>query len=206
MSNACYATEDDLRQMAFQPSPSDPVRWADLIPRMSRVVDLACNVEVGYFAAADEAVSVRTYESSGTKRLLVDPYVRGSIVSVEYADSDSFTPDYIEQTDRNGNYWLIGQSDLSSSWVVRYWPDKRLWEPGLEIEISARWGFVEVPADIVEATCELVIAAWRQRDAAFLRVIADVNTGIGGVSGQALPERVKLICSERKRAVPPVVV
>jgi hypothetical protein len=189
MSEACYATTEDLKVYAFQMGRGDDLRHEAVVLRASRIIDQLCGVEPGYFAVAGPNVTEREILGDGTSLLRLPPYVRGSLASAEYIQFWD-TPEYVEILDRNGVQWLKALGG-------RYWRDCA------PVEITARWGWDAVPEDIVEATIELAIAMWRQRDAAFLRVAADVN-GQGGISGQALPERVKIICQAWKRKLAPV--
>jgi len=66
--------------------------------------------------------------------------------------------------------------------------------------VTARFGFEQTPAEIVEATLEIAIAIWRGRDSAYARVVADANGG--QTVTQAIPDRAKLIVAEWKRKQP----
>jgi hypothetical protein len=147
-----------------------------------------CGVEPCYFALATDAHTTRTVMGSGTSWLRMPPYVCGSLLQAEYVAGWSFVPEYAEIKDRNGIQWL--------KIACGYFEEN-------VIELTALWGWEAIPDDIVEATIETAMAIWRQSDAAFLRVAADLN-GQGGVSGQAMPERAKLICAQWKRKLEPV--
>lgn len=186
-----YATIDDLRQYAYHAGVNDQVRWEDIIPRASRIIDTVCEVAPGHFAAALEQPAERCFTGSGTRWLQVDPFIKGSIQFVEYEFSDEFTPDYIERHDALGNHYLIAATG-------ECWADD---EP---LVIIARWGWPDVPDDIREAAIEVALQIWRQRDSAYARVVTDVN-GAQQIFG-ALPDRVKEICLRRRRFNAPVCV
>jgi hypothetical protein len=186
MPFAPYATEDDLRHYAFQVGAGDEDRLLLILPRASEIIDLACEVPRGYFAVAPTSTVCRTFIGQGTSRLRIAPHV-GQVKSVEYAGSDDYAPEFDEHVDRAGTPWLIAR-------------DGQCWRNQAVIEVEARWGWEQVPEEIVQATCELVISIWRGRDSAYARVVADVNGG-NTIQG-ALPDRVKLTCDQWKRRNP----
>lgn len=186
MNPPAYATEDDLRHCAFQVGQGDEDRLLLILSRASEIIDLACEVPRGYFARAGASSCARTFIGQGTRRLRIDPHV-GPVKCAEYSDGQAYTPEFDEHVDRARNCWLIAR-------------DCAAWRDGAVIEVQARWGWEQVPEEIVQATCELTIAIWRGRDSAYARVVADVNGG-STVQG-ALPDRVKLTCDNWKRRNP----
>lgn len=178
-----YCTTEQLKQYAQRTGRGDDELHESVIPRASRIIDRLCELPDGHFAQASERCSVFTVRGSGTRLLRLPPYVRGSIDYVEYAGLNQLTPNYAEVADASGVQWLEATSGC--------WTE-------CPIEITARWGWHCTPDEIVEAAIELAMMIWRQKDAAFLRVQADFN-GAGGVSGAAIPERVKAICDKWKR-------
>lgn len=183
MSHQTYATLDDVKRYAFRTGNKDDAIQEDVLLRASRIIDRYCEVADGYFSPAPNEYVTATVVGNGTKYLRLDGYVPGSISSVMAADG-RLAPEYAE-----ADGYLIALHRCA-------------WELGNPYEITAKWGLAATPPDITEATVELAIAMWRQRDGAFLRVVGDVNTGLGSISGQALPERVKLICDRWRRAQP----
>jgi hypothetical protein len=184
-SQTIYATLDDVKRYAFRSGIKDDPIQEDVLLRASRIIDRYCEVPDGYFAPFADQPTVATVIGNGTQYLRVDRYAPGTIASVLAADG-RLAPEY---------------SEVDGYLVALH---RCVWELGRPYEVTAKWGFLQTPPDIAEATIELAIALWRQRDGAFLRVVGDVNTGLGSISGQALPERVKLIC-ERWRRKQPVV-
>jgi hypothetical protein len=185
-----YCTTEQLKEYATRTGRGDDELHESIIPRASRVIDSLCQVKAGYFGVALPNAKSAVLSGSGLSRLRVPPYVCGSIQYAEYAsDCDEIFPDYDEFTDEYDVQWLKAR-------------DGKYFVADATVEITARWGWACVPDDIVEATIELAMAMWRQKDAAFLRVQADIN-GAGGVSGAAVPDRVKMICEhwKRKRAM-----
>lgn len=188
--NVEYCTTEELKQYATRTGRGDDDLHESIIPRASRIIDDLCHVKAGYFGVADQRCKTGVLFGSGTRSLRMPPYICGSIQYAEYdGDCDAIFPDYVEFADEAGVQWLKAKAG-------------EYFAADATIEITARWGWACVPDDIVEATIELAMAMWRQKDAAFLRVQADIN-GAGGVSGAAVPERVKQICEhwKRKRAL-----
>lgn len=178
-----YATLDDVKRYAFRSGIKDDPIQEDVLLRASRIIDRYCEVPDGYFAPAPDQPTTVIVLGNGTKFLKIDRYAPGSISSVLAADG-RLAPEY---------------SEVDGYLVALH---RTQWELGRPYEVTAKWGMPATPPDIAEATIELSMAMWRQRDTAFLRVVADVNTGLGSISGQALPERVKLVCDKWRRAQP----
>ena len=121
-----YATLDDLKHYAYHAGVRDEVRWEDIIPRASRVIDGCCHVAPGWFRAAPQQACEQSYDGSGTRWLAIDPLVCNSIQFVEYAFSESFTPDYTLRIDKFGQHFLIAA-------------DGECWLEGDSVLITARW-------------------------------------------------------------------
>jgi len=186
-----YATEQDLQRAKFKWSPKDEKRHFDLLEAAARIIDLACGVPEGYFGVADKTTS-KKIRSNGTRRLRMPPNVKGSIKYVGYSDSSSLSPDYIEVEDVNGTQWLVALNG-------------EVWLDDDYVEIEAKFGFDQVPNEIVEATIQVAITLFNEGDAAYSRVVTDVNGGSTLIRSQALPPNAKLICDKWRRRMPAVI-
>jgi hypothetical protein len=176
-----YCTTEQLKEYATRTGRGDDELHESIIPRASRIIDDLCHVKPGYFGTAGPHRATCILFGSGTRMLRIPPYICGSIQCIEYdGDCDVIFPDYVEFTDEAGIQWLKAK-------------DNERFVADATVEMTARWGWACTPDDIVEATIELAMSMWRQKDTAFLRVQADIN-GVGGVSGAAVPERVRMIC------------
>lgn len=193
MPAPAYATAQQMQDYSFLPTPEDEALFSDVLLRASRMIDQACQLAPGYFAVAGTGATAKTLRGSGLSMLRLPAYVPGSITAVTLDDADetAITEPYVE---RDG--YLVF---LPNSWRVT-----TIWSEYQAYKVTARWGFEAVPDEIVEATIELAVAIWRQKDGAFLRVVADVNSGATGISGQAMPERVKMICNNWRAKQPAV--
>lgn len=168
-----YADYPDLVAYGFEPGPKDEDLFRLLIPRASRIIDRLCGVAGGYFTLAGLAATVRSVAGSGTRFLRLPPYVAGSITTV-VLDPVATLPSYVEKD----GYLVAGRNEV--------------WDEDYEVNITARWGFEAIPEDIREATIELSLAIWRQRDSGFARVSTEVNGA--SVVNPPIPDRTKKIC------------
>jgi len=179
-----YTTLDYVKRNAFQSRPKDDWLQQDKIIAASRLFDTLCDREEGSFRQALPQADIREFRGNGTNYLQLPPYVRRSIVDTRYRNG-GLLPEFIESP---------------RSFILAF-PDCFFLRNCDVVEITARWGYELIPPDIEEAVSELVVAMWRQRDAAYLRVVAESNSGIPGISGQALPERTRAIINAYRRPV-----
>lgn len=184
-----YATQDAIRRAAFAVGRGDEIRFDDYVERASRMIDLLCGVPADWFAPAPEQASALIFVGEGTAYLPTDPFVAGSVADAVYCDGE-VAPDWRERRDSNGQCWLIARAG-------------DVWSFDADVEVVARWGFADTPADIVSATVEITVTLWNQRDAKLARVIADVNGG-QVLREEQIPKRVWEICErwrQRQRLV-----
>lgn len=181
-----YTTIEYVKRKAYKMALPDEFIAEDLIVAASRVIDRLTQSRDGYFEKAPTDPSTRTYLGSGTHVLVIDLFV-GAINTIAYQDGSALPTYYISKN----RYLLLEECNSWTAWS--------------KIDISARWGFEEIPADIGDAAAELVIVAWRERDPAYLRIIAETNPSVGSISGLGVPPRVREVCKEWRKKVPPFV-
>lgn len=134
---------------------------------------------------ADVIATARSFDGSGLNYLKLDPYVSGTL-SVLTVPSGYETPYYVE---RNGYLVRTG-----SDHVLPTTPSDWVWNSGVLVTVTAKWGFAETPADIRHAVIELAINLWRETDAATSKLV-----GIDGlIQRESLPPRVREIVKFRR--------
>lgn len=156
-----------------------------LIEQASRMFDLVCGVEPGYFNPSPIPIATtKTVYGSGLNYLQLDPYVPGSL-TLTYPEGYTL-PTY----DERDGYLIFTSGDFGPPFI-----DSIGWHQGIAITASAIWGFRETPADVKLAVIELTINLWRETDPAQVKLI--------NIEGQplreVLPPRVKEI-ARRYRA------
>jgi hypothetical protein len=181
-----YTTMEYIKRKAYKMALPDEFVVSDLIIAASRIVDRLTQSRDGYFAKAPDAPALRTYLGSGTHVLILDPFV-GTIASVAYQDLTIIPTYYVSK----GRYLLLQEGLSWTAWAA--------------IDVTARWGFEAIPPDIADATAELVIAAWRERDPAWLRIVAEINPNVGSIAGPGIPPRVREVCKQWRMKVPPTI-
>ena len=188
MALPVYASLAQLKDYAMQAGRGDETRLEEYLPAASRLVDKLCGVADGFFGLASESVSIRKFRGNATRRLRVTPYRATSIQYVEYAKLDCFAPDFDELIDEKGLYWLVAEGCA-------------IWHNEI-IEITAAWGWEEVPDEIVQVTCEMAMLLFRQRDPAVTKIQMDVNGTL--LKPEDITPRTRKICAEYKLRRPVV--
>lgn len=199
---ADYATIAEVKLYAYQDVTADDALLTALIPRASRIFDKLAGVGPDYFAPEAGTATDQIFYGNGTDFLEIGPHKALSITTV--AMPTGYTvPDYVVKDDflvrtYNDNGTLRTNDNVRSFWdwwngiVGGGWPD------GVPVTVTAKYGQdTAIPEDVKEATIELVIAMWRSRDSAFLRVVQLDNQQI---LNEAVPPRVKAIADQYRMA------
>lgn len=162
-----YCTVAEIRELGIQITATGTPSWSDdllnkLIERASRLFDIECGVEPGFFDAADNEATEQTFYGDGTNFLKLPPYVAGSLNTtltypVGYAD--------LEFVERNG-YLVRTESGLLNI-------QQRFggWYENVPITVSAKWGYASTPADVKHAIVKLVIHICRTMDPTQLKLL-----------------------------------
>ena len=188
MPSPAYITLAHVKEFAMQSARGDETRLEDYLAHAARIVDRMCGVPDGFFGIAGEVATTRNFRGAETRWLRVAPYLRDSIESVEYSQANCWTPEYDEVVDDKGLHWLIAAG--CEVWLGEY------------VEITARWGFEEVPDDIVQITGEMAMLLFRQRDPALTKIQIDVNGTL--IKPEDLTPRTRQICAQYKARRPVV--
>lgn len=173
-----YCLTDEVRDVATQMTdtamPEDVLE--SLILRASRIFDLSCGVEPGYFEAAgeDAAESTKVLYGDGTNYLKLPPYVSDSL-NATITMPDGYT---VLEFVAVGGYLTRSVTGV----LQRSYPYFAFgWLPGVPVTVSAVWGYETTPEDVKAAVIELVINLWRETDPAFIKLI--------NIEGQPLREK-----------------
>lgn len=222
---------------------ADRQQISRLITECSRLIDVYVSFgqSVDIFAVAADDPSIRIFRGEGSNSLRISPRIQGSIVSVADGGGSSLT-DYAESVsglialDTNGNaqQTLSQVPIMSLNWMARdyygfacapvavcdddsYQTDYRqsfAYSLGAAYKISARWGFVAIPADVEKSCIELVVFSWRSRDGGFRGIIESVEQD-NSIVRLSMPDSVKNNLDKRQKwyadfyppyEAPPVVV
>lgn len=138
-----------------------------LIENASRLFDLECGVEPGYFEAAGVSVTNRTFYGNGTRFLKVGRYVPGSLNTAITLPEGYTVPDFIE---RDGEYLVITDSGGVVNGSSRCYGEG--WLTGVPIIISAKWGFEVTPPPVKQAVIKWAVELWRITDPANQKLLA----------------------------------
>lgn len=145
-----------------------------LVTSASRLFDNLCDVPEDFFAPAGDEESDKDFIGDGTAYLKLLPYTSlndtdpvlmndGDIDDPDYTADN--VPDYVE---RNGTLVVLNKTmrhDQNNYYtgVNRFvgWPD------GKQIRVSAKWGFVDTPADVQIACVHIAYQLFRTADPSF---------------------------------------
>lgn len=135
---------------------------------------------------ADVVATARTFYPEGLNYLKLDPYVSGTLSAIVTVPDGYESPYFVE---RNGFLIRTG-----SDHVLPVKPFDWVWNAGVPITVTAKWGFAETPADVRQATIELTINLWREVDPATAKLV-----GVEGIiQRESLPPRVREIAKHRR--------
>lgn len=134
---------------------------------------------------ADVVASARTFYPGGLNHLKLDPYVAGTLTGLT-VPSGYETPYYVQR----GGYLIRTGSDYVLPVTTSDW----IWNAGVPVTVTAKWGFSETPADVRQAVIELVINLWREVDPASQKLV-----NLDGMAlRESLPPRVREIARHRR--------
>lgn len=146
-----YATAADLKAAAQENESSGNDVWEAFAKGISRLFDRECEVADEFFAPAEQNASVKTFRGAGHEYLKILPYIAGSIAAITVdgivVTVPSLTREYVENED-----FLVFSYAIAKN---------------APVSVSARWGFLETPADIRLACIEQALFQWRRKDLAF---------------------------------------
>lgn len=198
-----YATLEQL--LAYLPSSGaeeltddDPqtILLEGIIGRASRLIDTYTRRAIGFFDAASDTKTNRTFFGDGTNYLEVGKYIE-TISSADVSMPTGYTvPEFVAQDSfliatYNGVIVNRYQSNhfLSQN---NFWFRQYGWSEGVPITINAKWGWSAIPADITEACLQISVRWYRGRDESFSGVIGNINSD-GQIIERDLPASAKLI-------------
>lgn len=172
---ADYITVEELQGFGHESDAIAPAAASTLVTSASRLFDKYCGVADDFFAEAPDpaAYSDRVFLGDGTAYLRLDPYTALSPTDPVVIDpAYSYTvPTY---TERDGMLVDLERTKMQSPF--EYIPFYRYagWRDGVQVTVSANWGFAEIPADVKVACMHLAFHQWRTADPAFA-VISNAN-------------------------------
>lgn len=124
-----------------------------MIVAVSAFVDSYCKRPPGYFAKVETsvAVSVRHIAALTDRMIQLPAHHPGTVTIAGIASSQFFES-------AKGNIYAAETDDSPNSNFPES-PECGVFRPGKIYKISARWGFVDTPPEIIEATKQIV-ARW----------------------------------------------
>jgi len=146
-----YATAADLKAAAQETESSGNDAWETLAEGISRLFDRECEVEEGFFKAADAAPSIKTFLGEGHEYLRIIPYIPGSLAAITVDGSPVTVPTLTDEYAERENFLIFSYAIAKNAPVT----------------VSARWGFAQIAADIKLACIEQGLFQWRRKDLAF---------------------------------------
>ena len=167
-----YCTHTEVREVATQITPTgSPVAWTNdvlnkLIERASRLFDMECGVDPGFFEAAGNTPAARVFYGSGTNFLQLPPYVAGSLNStLSYPESYSALEFAERGNSERGAFLVRTEGGILNPGPIGGWYE------GVPITVTAIWGFAAPPADVKHAIIKLVIHICRTIDPTMLKLL-----------------------------------
>lgn len=163
-----YCSPAEVREVATQiTATAQPTAWTNdllerLIERASRLFDIECGVEPGHFNASEISETSETvFYGDGTNYLKLPPYVPGTLNSTLGYPSGYTELEFAER----GGFLVRTESGVINA------HNSSGWYEGVPITISAKWGYLETPADVKHAIIKLVIHICRTVDPTQLKLL-----------------------------------
>ena len=180
---ADYVTTDEVGELAHEFTLSPTLADA-LVTRASRLFDNLTGVTDDFYkaAATPAAYSNRVFFGNGTGYLQIDPYTALNPVNPVVIDP-AYGYDIPTYKERDGMLVFYG------SFIQRFTG----WNDGVQVTVSANWGFPSVPPPVTQACAAIAIHLWRTSDPAF----ATISNAEGAVQAD-LPEIAKDIIETYK--------
>lgn len=181
---ADYATAAQVGYFAQEFNALDAAGKGVVIAAASRLFDKLAEVSNDFFAVSSAAFSNRDFIGDGTAYLKIDPNTELNstnpvLINTGTIDVPSFVttsnPGYVVR-----DTMLIVLAKTNQNFRLLTPEANRFtgWPQGVQIRVSAKWGFTAVPSDITMAVAQLAIQQWRTGDPAFTAI---------SQSGAALP-------------------
>lgn len=213
-----YVTMDQVRAYVYQSQDADEEFLVRIIPRASRLFDVAASVSDGYFSKGSiaQTASIRYFWGDGTDYLKIDPYL-ASPAPVVTMPTGFAVLNYIEANPNKnprqntaGEFYLVRRyGDNYSTFAALnerrdYFfaefsnqVDYVGWPAGIRVGVTAKWGWDSTPAEVQEAVLETIASIWRSKDQGFARAVA-----IDGVAviNSPLPPRAQFIADSYRTA------
>jgi hypothetical protein len=151
-----YVTTEQLTASGIATEADADAVFDLLAEAVSRIFDRECEVPDGFFnAAAASGVTLKSYVANGTKYLQLFPYIPASITIIDVDGEDRFEAVTADREYREKDGYLIFDNEPCS---------------GVAIDVTARYGFTAIPADIQQACIEQALAMWRRKDLTFAEI------------------------------------
>lgn len=178
-----YADDTEIVKDYLQEISLDNAEEMAIIARrneaVSAFIDSYTGRRKGYFLEAGATATTKRITGSNKNFLILPVHVAGT-VSVAGISSATYY-----ESDKNG--WLYVITDAAAS-IDDYVSDYSHYWGNRQYLVTARWGFEETPAEIIEATKQIV-ARWFEQGKG---ILGDV-TPTGFVSERDLPPSAKTL-------------
>lgn len=203
---ADYVTSDLVASFGHESGAlASPDAFDTLVTGASRLFDRLCEVEDDFFAPAGDEESDKDFIGDGTAYLKLLPYTTLNAVDPVLINEGTIDdPDFVATNiplyvARNGLLVVLDRTQRMSdgtyfNGVNRFtgWPD------GVEIRVSAKWGFAAVPSDVQLACIHLCYQLWRRADPTF-SAISGVEGNQASITFQVPPVAQAIIDKYREK-------
>lgn len=168
---ALYATVQEIKGLGLQTDAPDNTIWDLLAEGAARQFDRLCEVKDNFFAAAEmddseppePVYSSRTFIGDGTAYLKLDPFVELNPVTPIVIDA-AYSYPIPEYTVVDRTLVVLNRTKYQEP-IASAFPNRFTgWKQGVQVSVSAHWGFTTTPAEVKIAVCKLALISWRLAD------------------------------------------
>lgn len=181
---ADYASGSDLQSFAEEPGAlGSSASWDLLASAASRIFDRLTEVSDDFYQAATGTPAARTFYGDGTAYLRLDPFVGTPtpVVAIPGGEYSVAATDFVVQ----GQSLVFLSKTRGVMQVYGEFPNYNRftgWYDAVAVQVTADWGFAEVPDEVKYAVIQIGLMLWRQREPA-----AQVTSTIDGIMAMELP-------------------
>lgn len=151
-----YVEAATLKTFAVANEADDNTVWDLLAESVSRLFDRECEVSDGFFNPQGGGAAVaRSFTGNGTRYVRIVPYLADSIATIDIGGVDYFTAVVAERQYKEREGFLVFDFEILD---------------GASIEITAKYGFAKIPAEVQQACIEQALMMWRRKDLTFAEI------------------------------------
>lgn len=191
---ALYATAAEIQAFADEPDSLSVDAWDLLAESASRLFDRLTEVPDNFFApydtVANPGATAQTFYGDGTAYLKLNPFLATPTPTVAIPGGE-YTVDATDITVKEHSLVFLAKTVRRPEYP--YYDRYTGWHDAVPVTVTAKWGWTEVPKDVMYAVIQITLLMWRQREPA-----TAITQGLEGVITFSLPKTAQMVVDSYK--------